>query len=46
MFSYNFSNGTTTVEYNCKFEKNDKVQFKVVFEKANDVQKVIGIAIE
>lgn len=46
MFSYNFSNGTTTVEYNCKFEKNDKVQFKVVFEKANDVQKVVGIATE
>ena len=46
MFSYNFSNGTTTVEYNCKFEKNDKVQFRVVFEKINDVQKVVGIAIE
>ena len=46
MFSVNIVNNETTSEYNGKFEKNDSVQFKFVFEKTNDQIKITGFAFE
>jgi hypothetical protein len=46
MFSVNIVNNETTTEYNSKFEKNDSVQFKFVFEKTNDQKKITGFAFE
>jgi hypothetical protein len=46
MFSVNIVNNETTSDYNAKFEKNDSVQFKFVFEKTNDQTKITGFAFE
>ena len=46
MFSVNIVNNETTSEYNGKFEKNDTVKFRFVFEKTNDQTKITGFAFE
>ena len=46
MFSVNISNSVTTAEYKGKFENKDSVQFKFVFEKVNNQEKITGFAFE